>query len=321
MKSLTICTLPILVFLSALAPRGTAQAVIPPDDQAGYTKTSSAWIGNARKYLAKNKKCYMALMRFEDLHQATFFEANHMMPQTVACIEDLALSQGTIHEKSGCSLVWLDLNTGEYAHYGNVMYANLMTEKRCSSGGFEDLTKMKALRNLGPNKNYSPTVEEELFETKMDSTSGPRFHLMYAETSKVTDWFNARLKTQRANFAKEKEQKEAVKQKKKDQELNLKQKRNDPAFKKAEADGAKRKRDAVKAKNDAVEAETRALAEEDRAAQIAEHRKEQDVLKTVSDAGARNHKDCNDACSGHYSGERHGLLNDCLIYCNQNFHQ
>lgn len=101
---------------------------------------ASDWVSRVQDHLGKTKKCDVAVYDvFKDQDKR-----DSSLQQTitdVACITDLIIGKDTIHEASGCSLVWYNVETGLYRNFTEVG-PTMATGTACVDGGFDKLLKM-----------------------------------------------------------------------------------------------------------------------------------------------------------------------------------
>ncbi|MDA9792998.1 hypothetical protein N9B72_00290 [Bacteriovoracaceae bacterium] len=148
----------------------------------GYNKIVKDHIIKIKYFLQKKKKCHVGLIEMYDY----FKKANHLgyFPGSILCIADIASREGTIHEKSGCSLTYLDINNGSYKPF-KYLGGIPISSKSCLNGGFEELIKLEGEWSISKNKG---SVEDVIFE-RYSNKSLTNIHLLYSSNTKFKDWY------------------------------------------------------------------------------------------------------------------------------------
>lgn len=97
------------------------------------------------------------------------------------CIGDIVLNADTLKQKSGCGAFFLDGDNLQTRPFVDRFGYNIIPNKKCADGGFEELMKDQVIGGL--------TVETMLFRT-VDSFAGEAI-LIYADNPKYVDWYRA----------------------------------------------------------------------------------------------------------------------------------
>jgi hypothetical protein len=110
----------------------------------GYSLVAAS---KATKYISTHKKCELAIGFFNPGEQRNSKDPKIL--SSVYCIADATLNKGTIHETSGCMFLMLNMDTGGletpllHVMLPRNEVAQAKAKQACSSGGFEELMKMK----------------------------------------------------------------------------------------------------------------------------------------------------------------------------------
>ncbi len=114
---------------------------------------SSNWVNNVQNHLKKTKKCDLAL--YEVFKKREQRESSLQQSITdVTCIVDLTIAKGTIHEVTGCSLVWYNVETNTYRQFARTG-PTMVKGKPCVNGGFEALLRMSLWGGMTVKKYIS----------------------------------------------------------------------------------------------------------------------------------------------------------------------
>jgi hypothetical protein len=111
-------------------------------------------LSKAQAYLKKNNSCYLAV----GLSNPNVpLIADPEIAEEVFCVMDVLQGAGGIHEKSGCGLMMLDMNTGglKKATFSQMMNPKtvdpaIVEGVACGKGGFEQLLETKFTSFYGP---------------------------------------------------------------------------------------------------------------------------------------------------------------------------
>lgn len=139
-------------------------------------------------FLKTKGSCYLAVGLETD------FDKSYILPQ-VLCVMDGIANPGTAREKSGCSLMTIDLNTGVIyglvQSFPNVPAAYNVADHDCQKGGFEELLKMKPFMvtnnpNKAPNNAWYLTHSGFGFAKPKNKS----FEILFSYSDKFTKKFN-----------------------------------------------------------------------------------------------------------------------------------
>jgi hypothetical protein len=176
-----------------------ANAVKYPDDEwKNFIPEYKAHFLKMRKILGDSGKCLVAITSDSKFAYASKGEFSNLkaspllssrLPSSVACVQDIVLDPGTQKEVGGgCSLLSYDLNSQEYSVYPGAVSV-LQSPKRCASGGFEDLMKMKGWWSRNTYRDI--TIEQTIFSMAWVRRKqlDKYYVLIFASSPKYQDWF------------------------------------------------------------------------------------------------------------------------------------
>lgn len=95
------------------------------------------------------------------------------------CVGDIVLNADTLRQKSGCGAFFLDGDNLQTRPFVDRFGYNVIPNKKCAEGGFEELMKDQVIGSL--------TVEGMIFRTS-NSYSGEAI-LIFAENQKYVEWY------------------------------------------------------------------------------------------------------------------------------------
>ena len=159
-------------------------------------------------------------------------EAKWPMNPWVLCVDDMVQGKGTIKEKSGCALYYFNVESGEASMFRKELGSHLMADKTCSSGGFDDLLKLKAPLSTPYDKfanfDYNPTKGMVPVSTWLTDQGHSAFGvsgrvLLYSKKSGWEDWWNKERGQVKSGWAKlEADKEKKIAQKKSEEKKDLK---------------------------------------------------------------------------------------------------
>lgn len=159
-------------------------------------------------------------------------ESKWPMNPWVLCIDDIVQGKGTIKEKSGCALYYYNVESGERSMFRKELGTHLMAGKACTSGGFDELLKLKAPISSPYDKfanlDYNPSKGMVPVSTWLTDQGHVAFGvsgrvLLYSKKSGWEDWWRKERSGVKATWAKlESEKAQKVAQKKADEQKSLK---------------------------------------------------------------------------------------------------
>jgi len=144
------------------------------------------WVEKVKAFVKSNKKCQVALYSvfINEDHRKSALQRNI---REVTCIADLTHSKGTVHEATGCALVWYNVETDNYRPFTELGGTDMAKGKACIKGGFEDLMKM----TLWTSHDGSPVIVKDFITS---SYSSMRTEIIYSEDKKYEDQLNKSIK-------------------------------------------------------------------------------------------------------------------------------
>ncbi len=112
----------------------------------------------------------------------------NFLPETVDCIADMLVNEGTVTEKTGCALVTYNVTNAQVI-FGRRTPSQPVASKLCANGGFEELMQLKG--GWPSDGLPAPTIEETLFSF---SPSVYSYVLVYASGEKYLNWYSGARK-------------------------------------------------------------------------------------------------------------------------------
>jgi hypothetical protein len=125
-------------------------------------------------------------------------ESKWPMNPWILCVDDMVHGKGTIKEKNGCTLYYYNVESGETSMFRKELRAHLMVDKICTSGGFDELLKLKAPISTPYDKfanfDYNPTKGMVPVSTWLTDQGHSTFGvsgrvLLYSKKSGWEDWW------------------------------------------------------------------------------------------------------------------------------------
>lgn len=156
-----------------------ASAVTYPDHElANVAPKIKARLLKMRGVLERKPACVVAIYQSSD----KLLSMNHdqFLPKTVDCIGDFVSGEGSLNEKTGCSLVKYNMDNAQYAPYLKLRDTP-MSSKPCGSGGFEEL--------------MSGNLKPDLFSILSNGGSPWRYILVFANGENYLKLFTAARKS------------------------------------------------------------------------------------------------------------------------------
>lgn len=150
-----------------------------------YPKIKERYL-KMRQILDKNQKCAVAIDGFMSRYYRQEV-ADHYLPNTVTCIQDIVENEGTLKEKKGCYALGYNLSQDRYTEFFNRYFPQPLSSKPCESGGFEELLAKRGWWSGDGWQNS--TVEETLFTPKKLDEPW-QWVLVYAKSEKYVKWFS-----------------------------------------------------------------------------------------------------------------------------------
>lgn len=155
-----------------------------------------------KKFVSSKKACHLAV-------GAYFFKNQGTIENTVLCVMDMKVGEGTINEREGCTLAYFDVTRGTYLRLHSARgwdHSGLMPiaeNKSCASGGFEKLLTMPAYQTkieqraddkiVQPAK-FASVKEFLLYAHNAESKDGSNQVLVSSDSEKYKKWWKSNAK-------------------------------------------------------------------------------------------------------------------------------
>lgn len=172
----------------------------PDQEFADFSPKLKERLLKIRSLLERNKTCEVAIYSASKAVLKVFYT-----PDSVQCIANMVVAEGSINEKTGCAFVNFDVNNAQVT-FGRGTPSQPIVSKLCADGGIQELMQLEGREARGANP--APTIEELLFHYSPAIYS---YVLVYANSEKYVTWFsearkkNAELVTKKIKLQAEKE--------------------------------------------------------------------------------------------------------------------